>query len=334
MLKKYAFVLLYLILAMPLLAQNLQMLTSPRLLLSYSHLGNQKYDSNANTFGLGQSSLALNLPLYHSNYTKSEYGLKRFLFIGFQPSLVLSSANFENTALDRKLINFSLGFNGIYFSSIKNLYLLSLRPILNEDEYTINNPIWRYNASFMYSRMVNTKFKYRIGLTYTYLFGEGNLLPIVGGTYRFNQKNILLVNLPYNITYRHVINSNLTAGLFLKPNGSMNRFMNRNYFDSSYNTVLFRRTSYLLGANIICKISPKFRLMADLAISSKQQLRFTQDAERDGKSYYEASVKPTYYLSLKLLWMPFAAPKAKKNANTEKENDAEEYLNDDNFLSF
>jgi hypothetical protein len=319
---------------MPLLAQNLQMLTSPRLMLSYSHLGNQKYDSNANTFGLGQSSLALNLPLYHSNYTKSEYGLKRFLYIGFQPSLVLSSANFENTALERKLINFSLGFNGIYFSSIKNLYLLSLRPMLNEDEYTINNPIWRFNASFMYSRMVNTNFKYRIGLTYTYLFGEGNLLPIVGGTYRFNQKNILLVNLPYNITYRHVINSNLTAGLFLKPNGSMNRFMNRNYFDSSYNTVLFRRTSYLLGANIIYKISPKFRLMADLAISSKQQLRFTQDAERDGKSYYEASVKPTYYLSLKLLWMPFAAPKAKKNANTEKENDAEEYLNDDNFLSF
>jgi len=333
-LKKYAFVLLYLIVAMPLLAQNLQMLTSPRLLLSYSHLGNQKYDSNANTFGLGQSSLALNLPLYHSNYTKSEYGLKRFMYIGFQPSLVLSSANFENTALDRKLINFSLGLNGIYFSSIKNLYLLSLRPMLNEDEYTISNPIWRYNASFMYSRMVNTKFKYRIGLTYTYLFGEGNLLPIVGGTYRFNQKNILLVNLPYNITYRHIINSNLTAGLFLKPNGSMNRFMNRNYFDSSYNTVLFRRTSYLLGANIIYKISPKFRLMADLAISSKQQLRFTQDAERDGKSYYEASVKPTYYLSLKLLWTPFAAPKAKKNANTEKENDAEEYLNDDNFLSF
>ena len=334
MLKKYAFVLLYLIVAMPLLAQNLQMPTSPRLLLSYSHLGNQKYDSNANTFGLGQSSLSLNLPLYHSNYTKSEYGLKRFLYIGFQPSLVLSSANFENTALDRKLINFSLGFNGIYFSSIKNLYLLSLRPMLNEDEYTISNPTWRYNASFLYNRMVNKKFKYRIGLTYTYLFGEGNLLPIVGGTYRFNQKNILLVNLPYNITYRHVINSNLTAGLFLKPNGSMNRFMNRNYFDSSYNTVLFRRSSYLLGANVIYKISPKLLLMADLAISSKQQLRFTQDAERDGKSYYEASVKPTFFLSIKLLWMPFAAPKAKKNANTEKENDAEEYLNDDNFLSF
>jgi len=333
-LKKYAFVLLYLIVAMPLLAQNLQMPTSPRLLLSYSHLGNQKYDSNANTFGLGQSSLSLNLPLYHSNYTKSEYGLKRFLYIGFQPSLVLSSANFENTALDRKLINFSLGFNGIYFSSIKNLYLLSLRPMLNEDEYTISNPTWRYNASFLYNRMVNKKFKYRIGLTYTYLFGEGNLLPIVGGTYRFNQKNILLVNLPYNITYRHVINSNLTAGLFLKPNGSMNRFMNRNYFDSSYNTVLFRRSSYLLGANVIYKISPKLLLMADLAISSKQQLRFTQDAERDGKSYYEASVKPTFFLSIKLLWMPFAAPKAKKNANTEKENDAEEYLNDDNFLSF
>ncbi len=319
---------------MPLLAQNLQMPTSPRLLLSYSHLGNQKYDSNANTFGLGQSSLSLNLPLYHSNYTKSEYGLKRFLYIGFQPSLVLSSANFENTALDRKLINFSLGFNGIYFSGIKNLYLLSLRPMLNEDEYTINNPTWRYNASFLYNRMVNKKFKYRIGLTYTYLFGEGNLLPIVGGTYRFNQKNILLVNLPYNITYRHVINSNLSTGLFLKPNGSMNRFMNRNYFDSSYNTVLFRRSSYLLGANVIYKISPKLLLMADLAISSKQQLRFTQDAERDGKSYYEASVKPTFFLSIKLLWMPFAAPKAKKNANTEKENDAEEYLNDDNFLSF
>ncbi len=334
MLKKYAFVLLYLIVAMPLLAQNLQMLTSPRLMISYSHLGNQKYDSNANTFGLGQNSISLNLPLYHSNYTKSEYGLKRSLYIGFQPSLVLSSANFENTALDRKLINFSLGFNGIYFSCIKNLYLLSLRPMLNEDEYTINNPTWRYNASFLYNRMVNKKFKYRIGLTYTYLFGEGNLLPIVGGTYRFNQKNILLVNLPYNITYRHVINSNLSAGLFLKPNGSMNRFMNRNYFDSSYNTVLFRRSSYLLGANVIYKISPKLLLMADLAISSKQQLRFTQDAERDGKSYYEASVKPTFYLSIKLLWMPFAAPKAKKNANTEKENDAEEYLNDDNFLSF
>jgi hypothetical protein len=206
--------------------------------------------------------------------------------------------------------------------------------MLNEDEYTINNPTWRYNASFLYNRMVNKKFKYRIGLTYTYLFGEGNLLPIVGGTYRFNQKNILLVNLPYNITYRHVINSNLSAGLFLKPNGSMNRFMNRNYFDSSYNTVLFRRSSYLLGANVIYKISPKLLLMADLAISSKQQLRFTQDAERDGKSYYEASVKPTFFLSIKLLWMPFAAPKAKKNANTEKENDAEEYLNDDNFLSF
>ena len=169
--------------------------------------------------------------------------------------------------------------------------------MLNEDEYTISNPTWRFNASFLYSRMVNTKFKYRIGLTYTYLFGEGNLLPIVGGTYRFNPKNILLVNLPYNITYRHVFNSNLSTGLFLKPNGSMNRFMNRNYFDGSYNTVLFRRSSYLLGANIIYKISPKFRLMADLAISSKQQLRFTQDAERDGKSYYEASVKPTFYLS-------------------------------------
>ena len=206
--------------------------------------------------------------------------------------------------------------------------------MLNEDEYTINNPTWRYNASFLYSRMVNTKFKYRIGLTYTYLFGEGNLLPIVGGTYRFNQKNILLVNLPYNITYRHVFNPNLSAGLFLKPNGSMNRFMNRNYFDSSYNTVLFRRSSYLLGANVIYKISPKFRLMADLAISSKQQLRFTQDAEQGGKSYYEVTVKPTIFLSIKLLWMPFAALKAKKNINTEKENEAEEYLNDDNFQSF
>ena len=334
MLKKYAFVLLYLIVAMPLLAQNLQMLTSPRFMLSYSHLGNQKYDSSAYTFGLGQSSLSLNLPLYHSNYAKSEYGLKHFLYLGFQPSFVLSSANFENTSLDRKLINLSLGINGIYTSGIKNMYLLSIRPMLNEDEYTINNPTWRYNASFLYSRMVNTKFKYRFGLTYTYLFGEGNLLPIVGGTYRFNQKNILLVNLPYNITYRHVFNSNLSAGLFLKPNGGMNRFMNRNYFDSSYNTVLFRRSSYLLGANVIYKISPKFRLMADLAMSSKQQLRFTQDAERDGKSYYEASVKPTFYLSIKLLWMPFVAAKAKKNINTEKENDAVEYLNDDNFVPF
>ncbi len=334
MLKKYAFLLLSIIGAIPLLAQNLQMLTSPRLMLSYSHLGNQKYDSSAHTFGLGQSSLSLNLPLYHSNYAKSEYGLKRFLYLGFQPSFVLSSANFENTTLDRKLINLSLGFNGIYTSGIKNMYLLSIRPMLNEDEYTINNPTWRYNASFLYNRMVNTKFKYRIGLTYTYLFGEGNLLPIVGGTYRINQNNILLVNLPYNITYRHVFNSNLSAGLFLKPNGSMNRFMNRNYFDSSYNTILFRRSSYLLGANIIYKISAKFRLMADLAISSKQQLRFTQDVERDGKSYYEASVKPTYYLSIKLLWMPFTAPKSQKKINTEKENDAEECLNDENFLSF
>ena len=259
-------------------------------------------DSAEQTFAYQALQVGALIPIW-SKATGSENTTNLGFFLN--PILQLSKADISLVQQSRLLINAGAGVGGYAGFGNKHMLLAQIRPQWNEDEFTILNPTMRFSSVFIYSYRWSPKLLTQSGMTYTFQFGEGLALPLLGACYQFSSGSRLSVLLPMQLSYRQPLSKQWSLVLLMRPNGGINRFENRNYFAGTAASIAVHRLRSLqTGMAGIYKAKNNLRLQAGIYLITKQRITFTEDGNRDGETYYRADTHPTILIQAGIIWLP------------------------------
>lgn len=286
-------------------------------------------DSPGYTYALNRLSLGMVLPLFSKTIAPAHDSLlPNRIGVSLNPSLGYARMRISYFPQERLLLNHQVTLSSYYFFRQKNAFTLNLRALYNEDEFTISNPVLRYNFSLMYTRKVNPRFSYYAGAGYSYIFGEGLFLPLLGARFSWGRSSRLNMVLPLQVTYRTRIASKTMLSLYARPQGGINRFENRlNIQDSLQKIVMLRRRSFALGASFAWLVTNNVSIVVDPALLFGQRIAFTSDGEQKGATYIDQKVHRGLQLQVKLIWRPWQG--TIRNQKRMKNEPADD---DDNFI--
>ncbi len=288
-------------------------------------------DSAINNFRFSNISVAYKYGIYStSSYTNSNLKLTH---ISLSPSIRIGNANFFKNNLNRVLVNFRLGLNGLFITSNKNSFLVNTTVFANEDEYTFQDALMRYSGIFIFNRKVNQKFSYKVGTTFTYIFGEPLLLPILGFSLKTSPSSKLNVVLPLNINWRKNSKINkFSYGFSLGANGGINRYQNKLSVDTTNTILILRRRSLQFISDLRIK-NKNNTIIFQLGFNANQKVSFTNQNDNAVVNNFVFNGSNSLYANITFLW--FLKPKSNREKNENDYNTiTEDEVIDNSWLDF
>jgi hypothetical protein len=278
------------------------------------------------TYRFSGLSLGMMLPVYTKTAPqRNDTTPPSRLAFTLHPSLSYSLLNISYLNQERVLLNPQLTVGSYYTFKRKNMLLVNIRTMLNEDEFTVNKPEPRYAFSALYSRKVNTRFSYFAGAAYSFVFGEGQFLPLLGARFGWGKNSMVNIVLPLQVTYRTQLSPRLRLSVYARPQGGVNRFENRlTVADSTQKVLVFRRRSVMFGAAFSYKLKNNLAVVIDPAFMAAQKTSFTD--EEGSQKFIENNLSRGIQLRLMLIWRPWQNT-LRNQQHPEKKGD-----DDDNFL--
>jgi hypothetical protein len=167
--------------------------------------------------------------------------------------------------------------------------MVNVSPFIAEDNISIKNPKWRMYGDLIYSRVVNKNFSYRLGLSYTYRFGGGGLIPVVGIRIGDYNKHFLSIQFPRNISYNVKLSPKIYVGAFIRPNGGIYRFKlnkpDQTLFQNNIESknVVMTRTDYLSGLMLNYAATPNIYLSFNTGFVYNRTVELSQNNSFNGK---------------------------------------------------
>lgn len=268
------------------------------------------------------------VPVYAKQFEHAEQ--KNNLGIFVTPTLRFSNFNLSYLP-SRIFINAGCGVGTYYHFKQKNTLTAILQAQVNEDEFTINNVVLRYGGMLVYNHKSSERFSYYLGTTYTYIFGDGYLLPVIGGRFKMGKTSQLMVALPYHINFTHRFNSKLRLSVSLKPNGGINRYQNRYNFNTNDEVLMMRRRSLVFGTSLYYQLKNNILIGGELAAVLAQKVTFT--TQDNSQTFVSNSIANGLQLSLRLIWRPWQNTlRNKEKMAKQKASEYPDDLNDTDIL--
>jgi len=266
----------------------------PYLNISTYRIGEKGLSANSSylksiTYKFKESNLGLAIPFLTRNFYKdssARFKSNITLLATLSSQKSVSTFSFMDPIEN---VRTSVGLRGIYFNGDKNIWLLNLSPFFAEDRNTINNARLRMFGDFIFSRVVNEKFSYRLGLSYTYRFGGGRFLPVLGMRIGNYNKGFLMIQIPKNISYTHKISKNGYLGIYMRPYGGTYRFKIQNGDDAIINQnfinkpLVLNRTEYLTGLMLNYGIGKHTYLDFGLGATTRRSVTILENKNINGR---------------------------------------------------
>jgi hypothetical protein len=289
---------------------------------------NDKYN-----FRFSQFSIGYKHELY-SKITKKNNTLT-FSHISVLPAMQIGKAAFGIRKLDRTLLYLKLSLLGVFHPSIKTTFLVTSTTFANEDEYTLADATLRYAGLFLYNRKVNNIFSYKLGATFTYLFGEPLLLPILGFRYQTSQKSMLNVHFPYSLNWKKQTKiPTLFYGFSLKPTGGINQYQNKLSVDTTNQTLILRRRNIVLTIDLKI-INNKSAFLFQLGININPKVQFTNQNNTEVVNNYKFTSGNSLFANITYVWFLSSNNRKPIDSKTiDLQNIADDELLDNLWLDF
>jgi len=264
----------------------------------------------------------------YSSFIQKE-GVLKFSQINVLPSLQIGKVNFGHENLNRTLVNLKIGLYGLFHTSAKNTFLVVANAFANEDEYTLPDATFRFSGMIMYMRKVNTKFSYRTGVTFTYLFGESLFLPILGFKYKTSEKSMLNVTLPFVINWKKQTKvQKLFYGFTFKPNGGINHYQNKLSVDTTNVTLTLRQRNYQFLGDIRM-VNKTNMIVFQAGFVGNQKVFFTNENNNSIVNDFSFNGSNAVYANITFTWFLNKKP---RNKNESKNINSNESINDVEFI--
>ncbi len=307
-------------------AQNISPKTGKRFTLSLFEQGQVKTKfRDSLQFDFSQKTFSYRAPLYQKITEKDNSISSAGIYLS--PNLNVSKLDLGDSVFSRTLINASLGISCFYHPEGKNIYSFSVVPSANEDEFTINDFYVRYASSFVFMRRVSNKFLYHFGITYTFVFGDGLVIPVLGSRIKLSEKSTLNINLPFSFNYTKLVNEKFNCNFFVRATGGINRYQNKLNVDTTNSIYLFRRRNFTVGGQLNYKFNHSFWLSTQIGLVANQHISIV-DENRKVINNFNYNLNNVGFVRLSLIW------NFNSSKNYDNEKKYEEELMDDTWSIF
>ena len=257
----------------------------------------------------------------YSNFTQKEDVLK-YSQINVLPSLQIGKVNFGHESLNRTLVNFKIGLSGLFHTTTKNTFLVVANAFANEDEYTLPDATFRYSGMMMYMRKVNPEFLYRAGLTFTYLFGEPLILPVLGFKYKTSEKSMLNVTLPFVINWKKQTKvKKLFYGFTFRPSGGINHYQNKLSVDTTNVTLMLRQRNYQFLGDIRI-VNKTNMILFQAGFVGNQKVIFTNEKNNSIVNNFSFNGSNSVYANVIFIWFLNKKPRSNNESKTINSNES------------
>ena len=210
----------------------------PRIFAGYTTTSTRSFEDIAGTYKMTSFSLGATVPFYDDVVRSDEGTDARFAIASGRFSSLLPQISFLATR--HTLYAATLGASAGLFTNSKNLYMLTLNAGIAEDDNTIQNPQLRLTGSGLGTERFGDSFRLLFGLSYSYTFDRGLLLPILGADWKFAEEWRLRLLLPFLFEVQFEDMSSLQFGFLVRANGNRFRFEDDNYSAGSSNAEYLR----------------------------------------------------------------------------------------------
>jgi hypothetical protein len=245
------------------------------------------------------------IPVFSKKYAFDDPVNQKRIGVFLTPILRVNNTAISYLYDSRILINTGLGIGAYYSFKQKHTVTGFLMPQVNEDEFSISDPVIRYSGALVYAHKSSNTFSYFLGVTYTYLLGgvdNSYTFPVIGARFKTGERSNLNIMLPFTVNYSARFNKwKVIASL--KPNGGINRYTNRSGFSGDASEIILHKRSFVLGTGAYYHLSANFSMGAELGIIFGRKLAFTN--ENKSVTYIENTIANGGQLTVKAIWRPW-----------------------------
>lgn len=193
--------------------------------------------------------------------------------------LTLPEISFIKT--NHLLINLSGSLSALYNGN-KNTWQGTFTAQFAEDNFTLGLPQIRFAGSFLFTRRASLDFAYSLGAAYSYIYGEGKYLPLVGGNLRLDDDDRIALLFPMHISWIHTYSFINVMRVYVAPAGGVNRFRNNDgLFPGAPDIIYFRRREFKAGIVWRIKPAPPLIITFGGGILLKRNLYFSEQDNSD-----------------------------------------------------
>lgn len=272
---------------------------------------NRKYIDTTGAFSFQSNHVELDFDL---GKIKLDTGL--ITFRGNVRQLI-QPVHFFDQYSKRTLLTSSLGLRTVYFDykRMHGYFVLSNRLLIQADNkiWSLNNP--KYSGSFMYSRLNTKKWKWNIGISYTYVYGNGILFPLVGFNWAIDSHQTVRFILPFLMSYQYKTTNSIFTIAF-HPLGGRNALGSPlASFTGNQLQVSIRQS--VLGFRYGIKILKNGIIGFESGICGKAKLRFDSNSLIKPLNY---NTKPGIYSTI-FLRIPLFQNKEEKQSDLFQDYD-------------
>ncbi|HKR06788.1 MAG TPA: DUF6268 family outer membrane beta-barrel protein [Bacteroidia bacterium] len=276
---------------------------SPQIKLSGEYVIPSGLKDTSGEFSVAKSQLGFVYPLMSRRYSLTND-------LGYRSMVVLANFNagyalpfFTFIDSQHQLVNGTLGASIIYNSGNKNTWLGGFNAGIAEDIKTLSSYSIRYTGHVLFKHKVNGNFSYHAGFVYSFVYGRGLPLPILGCIIRTGDKSKLKITLPLSISYMLKTNEFNMLTFFIQPDGNAYQFATLNdtfFYPNNDAIVKFRSRNIKLGANYKMASGDRFHFTPEIGYSLKRNISFSEGSFSSGESFFKGDLKPAPYIKVSL----------------------------------
>ncbi len=238
-------------------------------------------------------------------------------------------AGFPRTEIfftNHTLINAAIGLNWTQIYHTKNIFSFRANALAAEDNKTIPFLQPRWNGNLFYSRLTSHHYSYTLGIAYTYLYGRGIILPVIGASIKTGEKSRVTVLLPFNIQYLHKLNSKISYKIFIKTQGSVNRFENEDSIHAFNPVLLLKQREGQLGFTFLHHPTSAFAYNISTGITFHRTMALSNNDSDFKTAVYNLAVSPGVFVHAGIVW---TIPQKAKNKSSLTIDELDEMLDAD-----
>lgn len=314
-----------------LLAQEKKFL-SPDIKISAEYLLKENLKDTPGTFQNKKAQLSFNVPIYSRRYGLTNELEYRTIIVQLSGGGSYAMPEFSFISPSHQLINGSLGLRTVWSSGSKNTWLLNFSGTAAEDNYTILTPVPRFSGAAMLKHKVSGDFSYSVGMAYSFSYGRGLPLPLLGAEIAVTKKGKLKIILPVHLSFRYKLNEWDIITLSIHPEGGLNNFANKgdSLFSGYPDKFTFRIRGFKAGIDMNIFVNDNMRFIPEAGWLTGRKISFSDQGDASAENFYSQPVDPTPYIKLSFRYI-FGDQKWKRTGNNILFNDdrLEDYDMDD-----
>ena len=275
---------------------------SPHLSISADYIPEQKLEDYNEKYSSARANATFSYPLLSRRFSLTNdltyrtmvilanahagYGLPQFTFIDTQ----------------HQLLNGNAGLSFIYNSGGKNTIVANATAGVAEDLQTIKSFQLRFGGLVILKHKFSGDFSGLAGIHYSFMYGRGIPLPVLGAIIRAGNKAKFKIILPVSISYMRKLNEFDMLTIFVSPEGGQNNICNcgDTIFSGQPDVIRFRNRAFKGGANVKIGINDRFHVTPEIGYLFKRSISFSEAGLAAKENFFSEPVKGMFYAKVTL----------------------------------